>query len=152
MGAVHPSSWSIRPGDAFRWSPVNDEKVVHWVHAVLHSGPITKPEWLIRTARMFSKNVGPAKSDQGGVPVPGHHGAEDTLGRMIATCHQDPVPELPMKLPSLFVYTALTELAVIGPQVAVDAAVALAVSVTVQKVVVPSVKVTVPVGLLGAGS
>jgi hypothetical protein len=71
---------------------------------------------------------------------------------MIATCHQDPVPELPMKLPSLFVYTALTELAVIGPQVAVDAAVALAVSVTVQKVVVPSVKVTVPVGLLGAGS
>ena len=71
---------------------------------------------------------------------------------MIATCHQDPVPELSMKLPLLFVYTALTELAVIGPQVVVDAAVALAVSVTVQKVVVPSVKVTVPVGLLGTRS
>jgi hypothetical protein len=120
---------------------VDDEEAVHRV-----------PSWPITTGRKCSKHVGPAKSDQGGVPVPGHHGAEDTLGRMIATCHQDPVPELPMKLPSLFVYTALTELAVIGPQVAVDAAVALAVSVTVQKVVVPSVKVTVPVGLLGAGS
>ena len=94
----------------------------------------------------------PCEIRPGWVPAPGHHGAKDTLGQVLAPGHHDPVPELAMKLPLLFVYTALTELAVIGPQVVVDAAVALAVSVTVQKVVVPSVKVTVPVGLLGAGS
>src|ERR1039458_5845344 len=41
-GPCTPSSWSIRPGDAFRWSPV-DEQVVHRV-----------PSWPVTTGQALS--------------------------------------------------------------------------------------------------
>ena len=87
------------------------------------------------------------EDDQGAVPVPGHHGSEGHAGP------SRPRPELSEVAVSVGVDGGDRVAPATGPQVAVEVVVPVLLTGTpVQMAVAPSLKVTVPVGLLGTGS